>query len=403
MLREPQSPDNERITQSESMLLMEFQSFWIPSRYAPVQFRTCFPPPFAIAVYDAPHLSPRSSNLYRNAILVLMSFLRGNDALKQYHYLGKYRIEVQKCIDQGSFLEATLASYLIAVYFLIEGSSMQSALKSSCQFCSSLVALVRKEKQMDHWIELLWNVLLSSVYYVHRDSILFGYSDTGAGASLIRSFEQWEELVGISYSLLPSEEDIANLPRSMSIAETCHKVESVSIYLQFYLDQYLFRTMYSEDVQEINLVRQRLYIISDKITRLIAHLPYISDYIHHAYDLEPNSNATYDPEANMFLHFPSVRPRGLRPTMDPEPQDTAVALLYAFAHLMKTMLEPTADIDEKLISEVDRSAIAICRLCASFPSQSRMVTLLIKRSLFWAGLILTPSKLPPGQCLSFPF
>jgi hypothetical protein len=63
-------------------------------------------------------------------------------------------------------------------------------------------------------------------------------------------------------------------------------------------------------------------------------------------------------------------------------------------------LEPTADADENVLSEPHRSAIAISRICATVPIEGYMETLLVKRSLFWAGLILTESTFPSGQFLS---
>src|SRR5271169_1230031 len=94
-----------------------------------------------------------------------------------------------------------------------------------------------------------------------------------------------------------------------------------------------------------------------------------------------------------------LRPRGLK-SAEPKAQDTALALLYTFARLLKNMLDPMADFDESIVTDIYRSTIALCRLCASFPNRSLSnptVSLLVKRSLFWAGMILTKSTFQEGK------
>ena len=152
---------------------------------------------------------------------------------------------------------------------------------------------------------------------------------------------------------------------------------------------------------EIQSQKTGLCYILSRIMRLITHLSNTANYIYHAYppseEVESNLNG---PATNEFLHFPDVRARGLRSDSDPKERDTALALLYTFSRLLKTMLEAPADPNEDTITEVQYLAIALCRLCASFPgrsSQTMMGILLIKRSLLWAGLILTKSKFPSGD------
>jgi hypothetical protein len=135
--------------------------------------------------------------------------------------------------------------------------------------------------------------------------------------------------------------------------------------------------------------------------RLVVHLPNIRDYIYYAYDMEGNPGYINVPTVNKFLHFADVQPRGLAAATTPTRRDTALALLYAFARLLKSMLESSADVD--VLSEVQRSAIAICRLSANLDLQNEWGTdaLLVKRSLFWAGVILTKSAFLSGQFPSF--
>ena len=101
--------------------------------------------------------------------------------------------------------------------------------------------------------------------------------------------------------------------------------------------------------------------------------------------------------ANTFLDFAAVEPRALKPGTEPLVRDTALALVYAFARLVKNMLEVTFnDVDEKVNSEIYNSATAICRLCANLSIEKPMESWIVKRSLFWAGIIFTESKFPEG-------
>ena len=323
-----------------------------------------------------------------------MSYLKNNESRDTAIYFAKYHHEAQRCIDNASILEVAFASYVVAVYSLIGGWSIKFVLQSCHDFCKSIVGLTKWRMVSDSWVELLWQDVLMSIYYVHRDYSLF--QNFTSREELIESLEQVQELLQTSDCLLPSETDILNLPLSMTTEEICLKVISLSIYLQFYLDHLLFRSSYNVNPEISNKLTDGLYSIVERINRLVAHLSPIGDYIYHAYNfgLDHHTGAT-----NAFLHFPNVQPHGLKVTGDAEERDTAPALLYAFARLLKNMLERTADENEKFISEIHHSAIAMCRLCASFPDRSPMVTLLAKRSLFWAGLILTESRFYAGSVL----
>jgi hypothetical protein len=376
------------------MLVMEFESLWPPFHYRPKSFPSRLGTNAGIQLYNVQHLSVDSPNLYRFAILVIMSYIK-NNVSGTSNYLSKYLVEAQKSIDNDSLLQVVFASYVVAVYSLMGGDSMKFALRSCHNFCKSIVGLTKSRMITDDWIELLWQDVLTSLYYVYRDSALFRHPGLHT-AELMESLGQVEGLLQASHCLLPSETHISNLPLSMTTEEICLKVKSLSIYLQFYLDHFLFRKTHDANLERLQKLNQGLYDILDRITRLISHLSPISNYIYHAYPKRSNSGLChYTSTTNTFLHFPNVQPRGLKVGADPEERDTALALLYAFARLLKNALKRTADDDENL-TDIHDSAIAICRLCGSFPEQSRMVALLAKRSLFWAGLVLTESRFNSG-------
>ena len=377
------------------MQIMEFESLWSPSHYGPKLFPSRLGTNVGIQLYNAQHLPIQSTNLYRIAILVIMSYIKGNFS-DTTNYVAKYLVEAQKSIDTASILEVVFASYVVAVYSLLGGSSVKLAIKSCQNFCKSIIALTKSRMITDCWIELLWQEVLSSLYYVYRDFTLFELPKLRV-AELTESFGQLWELLQTSHCLLASANDISNLPLSMTTEEICLKVKSLAIYLQFHLDHFLFLKHYDVETEKAQRVSTVLCSVVDRINRLISHLSPISDYIYHAYPRKSNLSTGHfiDGSTNAFLNFPQVQPRALKANAVPKDRDTSLALLYSFARLLKNALEPTANEDDN-ITEIHDSAIAICRLCVSFPGQSRKISLLRKRSLFWAGLILTETRFGPG-------
>jgi hypothetical protein len=122
----------------------------------------------------------------------------------------------------------------------------------------------------------------------------------------------------------------------MTTEVICQKIKSLSINMQFYLDQYLFEKSESLPSGE---TRYRLHLTVDRIILLMKENPVI---------------------------------------------DTATTLLYNFAIIVKGMFE---EADHDTEASVYHAANRIYHL-----SLSNINALLIKRSLFWAGLILSRSR-----------
>ena len=377
------------------MYVVEFQSLQHPALYSPRMLQSHNRSHGLVQLYHITDLDPRFP-LYGAAVLVFMSHFKSDSPAKTSTYLAKYHREAQKCIDNASLLELVYASYVVAIYSLIQGESIQMAFKYCHQFCQSVVRLARQSKGLDDWIELVWRGVFIALYHVHRDTIFFHYPRTVA--PLTESVALWEAILETSYGLLVSDHDISKLPLSMTTERICHKIQSLSVFMQIYLDQFLNRVNGAENARETKLAKDRLYSILDRIIRLVERLSNIADYLHHAYNMEQNASVSE------FMRFAPLQPRGLKDVSAPYTRDTVLALLYAFARLLKNLLEPDADIDENVRSEINSSAIAICKLCTNIPIGSMRDTLIVKRSLFWAGLILTETKLSPGQipfCTSF--
>ena len=395
--RQPGSPDDQRLSPGEWMRILEFQSLWQESRYVPQRLTSRLSAQVGIGLYNVPDpdLNPYTSNLYRTAVLVLMSCVTNSNYSETAHYLVRYHREAERCVENSSLVELVYSSYVVTIYSIIGGESVQMAIRYCREFCKCFIELTRKQNTIDEWIELLWRDILMSIYYVYRDRVSCDcLRNVAPSEELVR---EWEGLLDTSYCILVSEEDIADLPLSMTTEKICHKLKSLSVYMQILLDLFLIRVNVTEQAGETKLLRNRLYSVLDRILQLVAHLSNISDCIYHTYQMEQHPGPFNNLTTNIFLQLADVQPRGLRTATKPVTRDTALALLYAFARLLKNLLEPSADVDEKIKSEIYRSAIAICRLCANIHIGSAMETLLVKRSLFWAGLILTESKLSPGQ------
>lgn len=276
---------DENFTSSDWMRIQNFHKLWPGRRCSPTQFRIQLSSQVFVPLYDAKF--SQSSALFRSAILVLMCKLRteGRDQ-GTCDYLKVFYRRAQESIHAHAFLEIVYASYIIAVHGLIADESINEALIQSLQFCRALNTLINSGMAEDDelsWIETLWQSILSSIIYI-RQRLIFDNTDDG-GQLVEHIWEQLRRILDVSSCLLPSDSDIADLPLSMSTETISQKVLTLSIYMQFYLDRFLFRASCrsSRVVEDVEPVIPCLYKILGQIIPLINHLCNISDYIHHAY------------------------------------------------------------------------------------------------------------------------
>ena len=354
------------------MYIQSFEALWPHSLSGP----TAFPSQLVsrsrwVPVYNV--CQSHSSLLLRTAVMVLMSYLKNNTCDNEtMEYLGQFYGEAQHSITTNSVLDIVYASYIMAVYCLIAGDSLKTAFVNCLQFCRSLAVLITNSSMVGpqelSWIEMLWQEIMSSLYHLHRDSLFYG---VGPRARLEESLGFLRLILELSVYLLPSEEQIAKLPLSMTTEVICQKIVSLSIYMQVYLDYFLFRKNCFDggigSADDEIMVRARLMDVLEKIIQLIPHLSNIPDYIHHAYAIPPDLTAGFESPANDFLHLPNIQPRGLKSAANAGERDIALALLYAFARLLKNILDIDVDTNEEASTVIDHSSIALCRLCASFP------------------------------------
>lgn len=384
----PTSPEDD-LNSWERKRIQLFYSIWPAKRYSPYQYPSQLGTRVAIPLYN---IGMRySSDLCRTAIFVFMAYLQNNNSdQRTVEYLQKFYQKAGNHVNDHSLLERVYAWYVVGVYSLIGGESELMAIGHCRQFCKSLVALTSWKLEKDEflWLELLWQRMVTSLYYVHRDNIVF--DPTGKPVGWMESFEPLQCLLDESASVLPSHEDVSTLRLSMTTEWICQNLFSLALYMQFYWDRFLFQAAFTTNPRDLRLTLSQLSDILGRIINLIPQLSNIRDYICDAYPAVPFAP---DGPANDFLSFPNVRARGLGVHL--KEGDTALALLYVFARLLQIMLKE----EEPFTVESHLSAIALCRLCASFPvdaSSPLMVSMLVKRSLFWAGMVLPKASYPEG-------
>ena len=108
-----------------------------------------------------------------------------------------------------------------------------------------------------------------------------------------------------------------------------HKIRTLSIHFQFHFDHFLFYA--AEHPEAVVSVSKSLRSVLSHIIDLVPRISNISDYIYYAYSTEQSVTDTTRMKA--FLDYQPVRPRGLK--SEPRERDTAVAILYVFARLLK--------------------------------------------------------------------
>ena len=276
------------------------------------------------------------------------------------------------------------------MYSVIGGESIQMAMELCHHFCRC-VAQLKNQNGMDEWIETLGREVLISLYFVHRHTVLGSCSERLPLCLDFVAAAQWKEILKTSYLFLTSENEISS-SALVTTEQICDKVQSLCVYMQISLDQFLIHVSVANEGHETRIARDRLCRVLDQILNLVGRLSNISDYFGYIH-LSPIDSLL----GNEFLHSAAadIRPGGLCTIT--KCRDTILFLLYTFADLLKNMLEPTVDL--MMSSQVHCSAIAICKLSGDLDIQTRWGTdaLVIKRTLFWAGLILTEFQFPLGQ------
>ena len=399
----PQIFEADNLTSAEWMDVTRFFSMWPQTRRQEGKsldrsFRGGFALP-SVAIFDTG--VAQASPLHRLAVLVFMSYLKEKKStIATFEYLNKFYRLALDLYKSGTGLEVIYAWYVISIYTLLAGDSIGTAIAHCHQYCRALVALKTSIQDDDdrQFLDIMWMAVIGDLFTQHRDSIeLFHLDDP---TTLHQSIEQIHLLLKQCSILLPSLEQIVEPRRCATPLWVGQYLETLAIYMQYYLDLFLFRMEYiNSDVHDTDNLRFALRNICERVLQLITHFPDIVEYIEDAYFLSSTFSEEQLGNRHTFLQFPPVRPRSVKgPSTPPEERDTAIAFAYTFARLLRNMLDPVADSNETTSTDIYLSAIALCRLCASFPNRGHpYINITIPhRTLFWAGLILTKSRFPAG-------
>ena len=398
VFRMPGPPDDNTLSPLDRSNIDNFSKLWRNvevSVRAPVFFPSQLGSQFGVPLFH-PGTIIVNSKAQRFAVSCLMSYLSG--ATTSNEYVLKYHQEAKRCIDQSSLVDLVFASYIVAVWSIIAGPSILTAISYCRQFSMAATILLRRSSKHDldrQWIEMLWQALLLPLYYIHLDVILL---EKESVENILSSIKEREQMLDDTLLILPTDDDILGLPRSMSTEVTLNKTLTLSIYLHYLLEHLLLRGIF-DDFSVSERVEKSLRMVLARIGSLIPRLSNISDYIYEAYASEGAPSTADFADELRFLQWPKLLPRGLKPQV--RERDTALVMLYAFAELLKKLLDQKVG-HEEIAKEIRQSAIALCRLCATFgPKASPTAGLLIKRTLFWARMGLASSEFPRGTFCSF--
>jgi hypothetical protein len=304
---------------NEVIYIERYNAFWPDNHCSPRIFISNLSPNVGIPLYK-PYLEfARSSNLFKNAILVFMSYQETkSEQCETLEYFGAYYQGVRNSIKSNSLLEIVYSDYIMAVYALVTSEDVSTILVWCTQFCRCLDQLSGVDVSGEDllWIETLWQGVLSSLYYILRDQ--WHHSrHWGSGVKHLLSLGDWA--IG----------NCIYAPRDPMTAEVIfQKIKSLSINMQFYLEQFLFEE--SEGLSSGD-TRDRLHRTLNLIILLTKE--------------------------------------------SPEAGDTAITLLSNFCIAIKGMFEQHPE-------AVYNAAMAINDLCHSGVS-----SFLVKRSVFWAAMI----------------
>jgi len=389
------------------MDIMHFFSFWpeaTRNRRGPIrQYGGYQFVPLAIVLYDTGLV--QSSQLHRLAVLAFMSYFKTKKSnVQTFEYLSRFYQQLLKGSSARSTLEVVYAWYVVAIYTIMDGESIDVAIDHCHQFCRAFVSLRLSSWDDDElmYLETLWREMLDSLYYQHRDGIRLGdLTEPTDLTDLQLSTQKIHDMLQMSSAILPSQRRILRF-NPTSREWICQNIVTLLIYLQYYFDHFLFRLNYTS--KESESLRTALRDILDRLLPLYAQLPDIQAYVDGAYSM-PFDGDEYD-----FLSFLPVPPQRAVKTFDRKARDTCAAFAYVFARMLRNMLDTNVNGNKNISDEIYRSALALCRLCATIPSRDsyperyNVIVWMTHRTLFWAGMVLTRSRFPAGKISSlFPF
>ena len=358
---------------------------------------------------------PISSPPFRAAVLTLASYLmRSKPHDDTLNYYAAFCMCAQKAIQNGELVDLVYASYFMLMYARLSRDSIETVFVHGLQFCRSMQALFSNRESFSveelSWMIRLWQSVIWTLYYLHwhlyawadADLSVAGQVTVVAGQDADRNItpsdyvtmggtlkELTKALDSSSFALLPDS--------CLDKAALHRRLESLLIHMQVYFEVFLSQAGLRADygiIRTNQTARDQLRSILEEIINLIRCIPGITTYLNDVLQNIDRYLATaYHPAeddgfANFFALNRSDRSR-------PERDDIHAALIYYSAQLFLHLLDSDIDYDSiRAMTLVYCSAFALCRICFDFGRIDGRNCSIIKRSLFWAGLVLTKSKYP---------
>ena len=321
-------------------------------------------------------------------------------------YVPRYVEAGQSCIRENSVADLTYASYLVAGYYLITGTHEEYMYRSD-QFSLACQHHFRFGSSTEEkwWLELLWHEIVLNLYGVHQYELIT--STDRLRFSREASLNRLERFFENSTFFIPTEAEMNQWTVSRPIVESlCLKIETLARHLQFQFDSYLSaRELRGPKHASTIRIKGELQSLLTKLVTAIGHLPNIGDVIYEAYQQSETLLASVDiclPRP--FRILPEITLCGVKFRDGPRERDATIALLYYFCILVQGLLEdPPLDSVGKIGREPFIAALAICRICASVRTAMMeqktsfhrglkiAMNSIMKRNLFWAGLVLSAS------------
>jgi hypothetical protein len=176
-----------------------------------------------------------------------------------------------------------------------------------------------------------------------------------------------------------------------------HQLESQLMGMQFHLEHLLLQAKNNgDDNDTIEHAKAQLRDITHKVVQLTIQLPYVEDFQRQVYEIVPLWLTTWCEPMTPDDVFPElVR----RPTQSHTclALENHAAVLHCTAQLFLNLLQTDVDYNPTSKWRVHVSAIALCLMTTVYRDICSQNCLLIKRSLVWAGLVLTQSVYPEGN------
>lgn len=315
----------------------------------------------------------------------------------------------------------------MVVYSCCCVESFESVLVNCLQFCRVIRAWISERRTsllVDcEWIVTLWQSSILAVFDIHRS--LYILSKRGKGfyldnMSLIDVSIQ-EDQLDDSWRMDITIKDmleIIDVSSSVLLMEPCtvaitprQQLQTLLIYKQIYFEHFIHEVNYKADItifaglSNHNLVvrsaiaRQQLMDVLYRITEVISHIPNMARLLNHAQDIERYLNKHTPPPSFQFNFLRRFPPLFGHDNSRVERPDIYFALIYFSATLFTAMLDPHIDYKENSQRLMFHSALALCRLVHGSRRIDADNFSLIRRSIFWAGLVLTNTRYPVGNAL----